>query len=270
MAYTQRNIDNIPSWKSDANKKPAILNRPRHTPQRQLFQNNIRPKYDNTSYGMILCGKVNGEIKYGLVKKRACYGVGYILAGDYKPEYFTEVSLLERQMFQDVCLMKNNWIETFKFIYCQLNTGDFDEVKFINCMNRFMSNREYLLTMFQSQSIYPLGNWEFPKGRMEKYGKIETPQACALREMQEETFIIKENVVMLPMRRFDEQYGWYKSSYFVGYLQEEYIKSVEFEKGETSELRWCSFEEAMENIPDIIAQRKEILKKINDNIHHFI
>ena len=246
------------NWRSDAKKDECNINE---------VSNSTTAKKHPPSYGMIMCGKVNGEVKYALGKKRTCYGCYAIFTGTFKDVHFTEISNDEIKLFINIC-EKDNWKADFEMFYREWRGEFFKDYEFKNHLRTFEGNRKYILKMVKkASSIYPDGLWEFPKGWLQKG---EEPNVGALREFVEETHIKRVNIKPINMSCFNEHYNGYDATYYVGVVDAQHIKSVEFKSGELSELLWCSYEEAIKTIPAVIKERFDILKKINDNIDTFI
>lgn len=229
------------------------------------LRNKSKPK--PKSYGMIMCGKVNGEVKYALTKKRTCYGCYSIFTGTFSDVHFTEISHDEIKLFINIC-EKDDWKADFETFYREWIGEFFKDFNFKRDLKTFEKNREYILKKVKNaSSIYPGGLWEFPKGWLKKG---EESNVGALREFVEETHIKHVNIKPINMSCFNEHYNGYDATYYVGVMDAQPIKSVQFKTGEMSELLWCSYEEAIRLIPAVIKERFDILKKINDNIHKFI
>lgn len=226
----------------------------------------------NKSYGVILCREIDGEIKYGLVKRRTSYGVKYILRGDWNEVYFTELSIQERSSFIKVCLQEEGWEDEFMHLWRENNYGNTISneyirslVSYTRCRNKFVDNREWLLNMFQSATlIFPNGVWEFPKGHMERTDN--SSESCALREVEEETGIARHHIKLTNMGIFDETYRSWFASYFVGVVHKDSSLQTQL-TGECSEMKWCCFEEAMQLIPSVINERLHILTSVHSKVN---
>lgn len=243
---------------SGANKENYNMN---------VVSNSTSTKKHKPSYGMIMCGRVNGKVKYGLVKKRTCYGCYSLFTGRFEDVHFTEISNDERKLFINIC-EKDDWKADFETFYREWSGKFFKDYEFRDHLRIFERNRKYILNKVKNaSSIYPEGLWEFPKGWLMKG---EEPNVGALREFIEETHIENYNITPINMSCFNEHYNGYDATYYVGVMDAHNMKSVSFKTGEMSELLWCSYEEAIRLIPAVIKERFDILKKINDNIHHFI
>ena len=226
------------------------------------------PFCKHTSYGIILCGKVNGEIKYALIKKRLSYGVTYILRGDWKDEYFYELSYAERDMFIHICLLQENWEHTLMHLWIEWKSDINNIYDYCNCRDNFIKHRHWLLHKLQTcTSIFPYGVWEFPKGHREKYDV--SPQQCALRELQEETGIDKRYVQLLNIGMLEEIYRNWTSNYYVGFVNEALCQDIQL-KGEASQLVWLSFHDALQLIPNVFSDRKGILTYVHELLSYLL
>jgi hypothetical protein len=180
---TIRNVDNISCWRSKPSTMIPIEKYTKYIPTTPKATRKPR-----TSYGILLCGIVEGNIKYALVKKRISYGVSFILSGNWKTEYFTELSHEEKETFVKICELHEHWEGMFLQLWQEWKGKEFIYKDYVACKEKFINNRKWILKeLLSSTLIYPNGVWEFPKGRMDK--KDSSSQECALRELSEETGI---------------------------------------------------------------------------------
>jgi 8-oxo-dGTP pyrophosphatase MutT (NUDIX family) len=217
------------------------------------------------SYGVILCRGVGDNIKYAIVRKRVSYGVPFILEGRWKQEYFTEISKEEKCMFERICQQDDGWENAFDHLWNESKGCRRKSAKYQDCRDNICRNRAWLLSMFQSSTlIFPDGVWEFPKGRMDS--KDASPQHCALRELEEETGISKSSVKLIDMGSYVETYNkiWI-SCYYVGKICEEHSFGT-FNSEECSEMKWCSYDEAITLIPSVVAERLRILTSVHSRL----
>lgn len=115
-----------------------------------------------------------------------------------------------------------------------------------------------VIPLFKKEGIYHIlliknskgGHWGLPKGTPEDN---ETPMETALREMEEETGIIKEQIKIEATPIFTEKYSFEQNSiiynktntYYIAHVNEMFIgKNLD----EISEARWVSINEAKDII----------------------
>jgi 8-oxo-dGTP pyrophosphatase MutT (NUDIX family) len=103
------------------------------------------------------------------------------------------------------------------------------------------------------------GHWGFPKGHKEAY---ENDQETALRELKEETGIVKCRIINMPT--IHEEYIYSEGNieihkivkYFVGFTEDKEVKLLE---SELVEYKWATYEEAMNTLS--YDNNKEVLKE---------
>jgi 8-oxo-dGTP pyrophosphatase MutT (NUDIX family) len=112
--------------------------------------------------------------------------------------------------------------------------------------------------------------WGFPKGRR---NSNESEIACALREYEEETGHDKHSLVLLRnVLPFEEifigsNYKAYKHKYYIVFGEPKVLRS--FQESEVSDLKWFTYEEAMEKIRPYNIERKTMLNCVHRMILKF-
>lgn len=115
---------------------------------------------------------------------------------------------------------------------------------------------------------YEEPEWEFPKGQR---NNDETKIDCAIREFEEETNILKENIIILDrIDGIEEQYiGTDNKTYIHTY----YLSTIknnkddlnllgEFQQKEIGDIKWLSLKEVLNKTRDYHNSKKEIIYKI--------
>lgn len=249
-----------PHMRLDTQPNPtskAIVTKPVTTPL----------SFKTNGIGMILCAKVNGGIRYGLVKRKCGYSMHNILqCSFYSKSCFEEISDEERRKLLHVCNMENNWEKVFEDLW----TVTMYDVPSHHCplaRLRFMQNKDYIKEMLENTTpIFPEGVWGFPKGKPDAH---ESDVVCAFREVQEETQLLADNITILPISKQYEVFKRWAYTYFVASVNVTvHDKSFPESVGnDTSELRWCSLKEALHLIPDVMDNRKKILQHVHHILH---
>jgi 8-oxo-dGTP pyrophosphatase MutT (NUDIX family) len=118
--------------------------------------------------------------------------------------------------------------------------------------------------------------WGFPKGRREPG---EKDLACALREVEEETGIGKENLIVVqnlePLSEtfFGSNQVHYCHKYFTFYLplhiEVKYDETNPHMKREIGSLQWFSLEQALQKIRHDNVEKREILLRMNTLLRNF-
>jgi ADP-ribose pyrophosphatase YjhB (NUDIX family) len=114
--------------------------------------------------------------------------------------------------------------------------------------------------------------WGFPKGRRNNY---ESDISCALREYEEETGYDKHEVnIIKNILPYEEiftgsNFKSYKHKYFIG-KSNGAVQKKPFQEIEVSDLKWFSYEEAMNAIRPYNIERKHVLTMVHTMLSEYI
>jgi len=124
----------------------------------------------------------------------------------------------------------------------------------------------------KSKTNWTKPEWGFPKGRRNYQ---ENDLTCALREFQEETGYIKEQInIIQNLMPFEEIFTGsnmksYKHKYFIGFVEKN-IKSIyDYQLSEVSEMGWFTLEECLKKIRPYNLEKKEIVQRIDNVLHKY-
>jgi 8-oxo-dGTP pyrophosphatase MutT (NUDIX family) len=213
------------------------------------------------NYGMILCAKVKGEIYFALVKRRSSYGLMHILRGDYKPQYFAELSRYEKTELLRICNLNSGWEQSFADLCISIAEPVYTDL-YHRYLDVFLNNRANIQVNLNSSPVmFPYGVWDFPKGKREKH---ETELECALRELHEETEITSTDITVCDIKLPVENFNGWLYQYYVCLLNDDVVENRVKDEGEISDLVWCSFDDAVRLIPEVMDQRRNQLKHVYD------
>jgi len=118
-----------------------------------------------------------------------------------------------------------------------------------------------------STTSWEAQEWGFPKGRR---NANESEMACALREYEEETGHSRHNLNLIRnLLPFEEiftgsNYKSYKHKYYVGFCDAEPVGP--FQASEVSDMKFFTYEEAIEAIRPYNTERKQVLS----HVHHML
>ena len=105
----------------------------------------------------------------------------------------------------------------------------------------------------------------FPKGRR-NYREKEI--ICGLREFEEETGYIKNNLIIfnniLPLEEIytGSNYKSYKHKYFLGYMPENKNPEKEFQINEVGKIEWVTIDKADVFIRDYNIEKKNVIYEL--------
>jgi len=241
-------------------------------------------KHPITSIGVITY-KIdeNGIIKYLLICRKDSLGYIDFMRGKYKlnsKEYleniFNEMTISEKEKILNS--IQDNNKETFDSLWNKLwgekigmqyrgEERSSKEKYYILKDGVVVNNQEYNLSSLLNNTttswIEP--EWGFPKGRR-NYNEKDIN--CAVREFEEETGIMSENINiiqnLLPLNEIftGSNYKTYKHSYYIAKLiNNNYNFNPQI--SEVSDIKWMTYEEAMNKIRPYNLEKLNILKQVN-------
>ena len=221
------------------------------------------------NYGTILCSSLDGVILYALVKRATTYGLGAVLRGGWEDSNFAEISNNEKLKIHRICKLQGDYKQSFYELYRSLGKDKSQsEETYMKIFNKyfenFIENRELIKNkLLTIDVIYPYGIWGFPKGKRDRN---ETEIECAVRELFEETQIHTSDIlftnIQVPVENY---YGW-KYQYYVCVADTNIIENKIMCKGEISDVVWCSYEEAMHLIPQVMEEKRSILTNVHNTL----
>ena len=226
-----------------------------------LFYNCKKPI---TSIG-ILCYRYNLEekIEFLLVQRKDTLGYVDFLRGKNSETNYFQLHNILREMTQEefhlilTCEYKDLWYKLWNKV---TETYDIKNEEKYNMIKQ--KNPE----LFQS-SLWTEPEWGFPKGRR---NFKERDLECALREFEEETGYDRKNLHLIKnMNPCEEIFTGsnlksYKHRYFLSYMKyEDTLMDTNFQKSEIGDMKWFSYEEAIQKIRPYNLEKIELLKDIH-------
>ena len=210
-------------------------------------------------YGMIIYKNINKVPHFLLVKRRRTYGLKQIILGNYQPYAFAELSLYEKTELIRICRMDVGWQDSFEGFYMTIGEALHTDRYFYH-LDTFIKNRAQIRDRLENSSVlYPYGIWEFPKGKKEKK---ETGIQCAFRETYEESDVMSDSLCLRDIQLPIESYNGWLCQYYVCNLTIDSCEDKVKETGETSDIVWCSYEDALRLIPEAMVERRMLLKHV--------
>lgn len=245
------------------------------------------------SYGIILYHKCNstGKIKVVMIERKDSLSYIEFLRGKYGSIYNIDyIQLLFNRMSSKEIdqIIKNDFDKLWKDLWIHTETINFrikkeyaksklnfNKIKEGYKINGRSINFEYLCNNVKNK--YSSNEWEFPKGRRNKY---ETNKECAIREFKEETNINKDsfNIInnMIPI--VEEYEGInnvkYKHVYYIGKSEDEIELEINMKNKdqytEIKNIEWVSEEESYNKIREYNKKKYEVINRFFNFIknHH--
>ena len=234
------------------------------------------------SIGIIATHLLNKEYKYLLICRKNSLGYVDFLRGKY-PLY--NVYYIQRLVDEMTNEEKENIIKkTFKELWHDL-WGDFVGLqyrgeeysaseKFVQIKRGVKNGKEDYdlrsITM-NSKTSWETPEWGFPKGRR---NQNENDKTAALREFQEETGYLSENLNGIKnVMPFEEiftgtNFKSYKNIYYLMYL-DKIRESNNFQKSEVSQIKWCNLKDSLKLIRPYNLEKKEIINNIDKILNKY-
>ena len=114
--------------------------------------------------------------------------------------------------------------------------------------------------------------WGFPKGRR---NHMENDLNCAIREFEEETGILRDNIDivknLLPIEEIftGSNLKSYKHKYYLANIKNNLIDTCNYQKTEVSKMNWFSLEDCKKTIRPYNFERIELIEQVDKIIHKY-
>jgi 8-oxo-dGTP pyrophosphatase MutT (NUDIX family) len=230
------------------------------------------------------------KIEVLLIQRRDSLGYVEILRGKYKE---TDIEYIRKQVHGMTDAERNKLLSRpFDELWSEL--WGYDTKSSSHYRNDKEVSRQKLQLLrdgfeLESGQVFRLANlveetsvhwdtpeWGFPKGRREPG---EKDLACALREVEEETGILKEKIIVVqnlePLSEtfFGSNQVHYCHKYFTFYLpldvEVKYDETNSHMKREIGNLQWFTLEQALQKIRSDNVEKREILLRMNTLLRNF-
>jgi len=197
--------------------------------------------------------------------------VGYIelIRGKYDINDTEYIDYLFKQMTEkEIRMIKENK-NNYEYLWCDLWNETLETTKYkkdyVIAKEKFdeLCSNDYFNKSFENEYNQP--EWGFPKGRR---NNNEKNLQCALREFNEETSLMKDDILVLnKLYPFNEIFTGtdgiiYKHVYFIAIKD----KDVEVDKSKLSyeigDIRWVKLNEGIELIRPYQEERKKIMNEL--------
>jgi ADP-ribose pyrophosphatase YjhB (NUDIX family) len=227
-----------------------------------LFYNCRKPI---TSFG-IVCYRINpikqNDIEYLLVQRKDSLGYVDFLRGKYNEKNLFQLKNIIQEMTitEKENILNHTYSELWDKLWNKVN--DKYDIKNEEKYNYIKKNH---ISLFDSIE-WTEPEWGFPKGRR---NYKEKDLECALREFEEETGYSKKNVILIKnLNPYEELFTGsnlksYKHKYFIAMMKYEDTHEMNFQKSEIGDMRWFSYEDALDKIRDYNIEKKELIVSLH-------
>ena len=236
-----------------------------------------------TSYGIILFRSSSRGIEYLMLRRKDSFGYIDFIRGKYSPynipqiqSIVNEMSISEKQM-----ILQNSFETLWKCMWVELTNNQYKNEEIMSCKkfetitNGVIIN-DTIITLKdivdKSETKWNETEWEFPKGRR---NHNEKDLECSLREFEEETGLMKQNLTIIEnVLPFEEifigtNHKSYKHKYFLAYINDFKDELNSYQKSEVSKLEWKTIDECLESIRPYNLEKKKLIININKVLEEY-
>jgi 8-oxo-dGTP pyrophosphatase MutT (NUDIX family) len=252
-----------------------------------MYKNNNKQKLRNQkpviSYGIIIFRIKNGEPNILMINRKDSLCYIDFLRGKYSIHNIKYIQILidKFSLSEKEKILNNDYDTLWKQLWNITEISDnkfkkdyvcgkhkFEEIqKGIKINNKIINLSDIIL---KSKTKYTIPEWEFPKGRKERY---ESNKQCAIREFNEETGINRNdyqlyiNVKPLIENYIGENNIKYLHIYYIACINDNekdliLDKTNKFQSLEISDIQWFNKDEALNKIRDYHKTRKNVINII--------
>jgi len=237
-----------------------------------------------TSYGIILFRTMNKVKQFLMIRRKDTFGYIDFIRGKYSPyniehiqNIINEMSIEEKERIKNSTfeqLWKLMWGDILNTQYHNeevLSWRKFDIIKNGLLLNNTNISLDYFIK--NSSTQWTETEWEFPKGRRNYQ---EKDLDCALREFEEETGILKQNIHIIEnIMPFEEtfigtNYKSYKHKYFLAYMNNGCDEDLlNYQEAEVSKIEWKTIQDCVESIRPYNLEKKQLILNINKLLEEY-
>ena len=229
-----------------------------------------------TSIGIITIRKVDKDIEILLIRRKNSLGFVDFMRGKYNINNFRYIV----NLFNKMSIEERNLILTKDFSYlwkylwgANINNQYKNEEKISQEKLKLLKagfildNRLINISTIieNTEEIYEEPEWGFPKGRRNHQ---EKDISCAIREFEEETGYLKNNINLIfnlfPIEEIytGSNYKSYKHKYYISYMNNNNNPPNNFQETEISKIMWVKLDNACNYIRKYNIEKINIINKI--------
>lgn len=237
-----------------------------------------------TSYGIILF-RIHDECRqFLMIRRKDTFGYIDFVRGKYSPYNIEHVQNIinEMSMEEKSRILNSSFDQLWKLMWGDILNSQYRNEEMLSCKKYDMikngiisNNTNITLDYFiqNSSTSWTETEWEFPKGRR---SYLETDLDCALREFEEETGILKQNINIIEnIMPFEEtfigtNYKSYKHKYFLAYMNNDGDTNLlNYQEAEVSKMDWKTIDECIESIRPYNLEKKQLILNINKLLEEY-
>ena len=236
-----------------------------------------------TSYGIILFREGLNGPDFLMLRRKDSFGYIDFIRGKYSPNniehvqsIINEMSIQEKQQ-----ILVEEFDNLWKMMWGSVSNSQYknEEIlsaKKFNLIKSGIIENDAKITLEDivnnSKTQWSETEWEFPKGRRNYQ---EKDLDCALREFEEETGILRNNISIIEnILPFEEifigtNHKSYKHKYFLAYMNENEECLNSFQITEVSKIEWKTINECLEIIRPYNLEKKKLISNINKVLQEY-
>lgn len=229
------------------------------------------------SIGLI---NVNEKKQYLMICRKKTLGYVDFLCGKYSLYSIAHVmNLIDEMTLQEKQnVLTHSFYHLWEDLWCTKPDGTYEETtaqeKFNTIKQGCMVENQWVslqTCIQQSKTAWTEPEWGFPKGRKNHY---ESDLLCAYREYEEETgyhrkdLQLIKNIVPYEEIFIGSNYKCYKHKYFIAKSNQS-LQHFPFQESEVSDLKWFTYEEALNAIRPYNVERKQILTMVHSMLEEY-
>ena len=238
-----------------------------------------------TSYGIIAFRAGLNGLEFLMLRRKDSFGYIDFIRGKYSPNNIEHVqSIINEMSIQEKeQILVEEFDNLWKMMWGSVSNSQYKNEEIIsskkfNLIKSGIIENDIKITLEDivknSKTEWKETEWEFPKGRRNYQ---EKDLDCALREFEEETGILRNNISIIEnILPFEEifigtNHKSYKHKYFLAYMKSsssgENINN--FQEAEVSKLEWKTLEQCLESIRPYNLEKKKLITNINKVLQEY-
>jgi 8-oxo-dGTP pyrophosphatase MutT (NUDIX family) len=238
-----------------------------------------------TSYGIIVFRAGFNGPEFLMLRRKDSFGYIDFIRGKYSPNNIEHVqSIINEMSIQEKeQILVEEFDNLWKLMWGSVSNTQYKNEEIIsskkfNLIKSGIIENDIKITLEDivknSKTEWKETEWEFPKGRRNYQ---EKDLDCALREFEEETGILRNNISIIEnILPFEEifigtNHKSYKHKYFLAYMKSTSSRenTDNFQETEVSKLEWKTLEQCLESIRPYNLEKKKLITNINKVLQEY-